>query len=80
VKWLLAIVTSLRQLAGELTTGIAMLTEAIAGLPAGHRGYRTIQALPGTGPVLAAVIVVEIGDLTRNDLLTAPAYPQRHRA
>ena len=57
-------VTSLRQLAGELTTGIAMLTEAIAGLPAGHRGYRTIQALPGTGPVLAAVIAAEIGDIS----------------
>lgn len=39
-------VTSLRQLAGELTTGITMLTEVTAGLPAGHRGYRTIQALP----------------------------------
>jgi hypothetical protein len=41
-----------------------MLTEVIAGLPAGHRGYRAIQALPGTGPVLAAVTVAEIGDLS----------------
>ncbi len=28
-------------------------------------GYRTIQAIPGVGPVLAAVFVAEIGDVTR---------------
>ena len=32
---------------------------------AGHHGYRVIQQLPGTGPVLAAIIVAEIGDVTR---------------
>jgi hypothetical protein len=41
-----------------------MLTEVTADLPAGHRGYCGIQALPGTGPVLAAVTVAEIGDLS----------------
>jgi hypothetical protein len=58
-------VTSLRQLAGELTTEITMVSEVIAGLLAGDRGYQIIQQLPGIGPVLAAVIVAEIGDATR---------------
>jgi transposase len=34
-------------------------------LLAGHGGYRAIQALPGIGPVLAAVIAAEIGDISR---------------
>src|SRR5438105_858179 len=58
-------VTSLRQLAGELTTEITMLSEVIADLLAGHRGYQVIQQLPGIGPALAAVITAEIGDVTR---------------
>ena len=33
----------------------------------GHRGYEAIQALRGVGPVLAAVFVAEIGDVTRFD-------------
>src|SRR5215471_13042336 len=58
-------VTSLRQLTGELSTEITMLSEVIADLLAGHRGYQVIQQLPGIGPVLAAVIVAEIGDVRR---------------
>ena len=58
-------VTSLRQLIGELTTEITMLSEVLADLLAGHRGYLVIQRLPGIGPVLAAVIIAEIGDVTR---------------
>ena len=58
-------VTSLRQLIGELNTEITMLNEVIADLLAGHHGYRVIQRLPGIGPVLAAVIIAEIGDVTR---------------
>jgi len=58
-------VTSLRHLAGELTTEITMLSEVIASLLAGDRGYQVIQQLPGIGPVLAAVIVAEIGDVSR---------------
>jgi transposase len=30
-----------------------------------HRGYQTIQQVPGIGPVLAAVFVAEIGDVHR---------------
>jgi transposase len=58
-------VTSLRQLTGELTTEITMLSEVIADLLAGHHGYLVIQQLPGIGPVLAAIIIAEIGDVTR---------------
>jgi transposase len=33
----------------------------------GHPGYQAVQALRGVGPVLAAVFVAEIGDVTRFD-------------
>ena len=58
-------VTSLRQIIGVLDAGITMLGEVIADLLAGHQGYQVIQQLPGIGPVLAAVIIAEIGEVTR---------------
>ena len=58
-------ITSLRQLTAELTAEITMLSEVIADLLAGDRGCQVIQQLPGIGPVLAAVITAEIGDVTR---------------
>jgi transposase len=58
-------VTSLRQLTGVLAAEITMLSEVIADLLAGDRGYQVIRQLPGIGPVLAAVIIAEIGDVTR---------------
>ena len=58
-------VASLRTLAGELTAEITLLEAAIADLLAHHDGYHAIRALPGIGPVLAAVLVAEIGDITR---------------
>jgi transposase len=58
-------VTSLRQLAGELTTEITMISEVIADLLAGDPGYQVIRQLPCIGPVLAAVIIAEIGDVRR---------------
>jgi transposase len=58
-------VTSLRQLTGELTIEITMLSQVIEDLLTHHRGYQVIQQLPGIGPVLAAVIIAEIGDVTR---------------
>jgi transposase len=56
---------SLRYLIGVLGAEIDAQSAAIAGLLAGHAGYRAIQQLPGIGPVLAAVIVAEIGEVTR---------------
>jgi len=58
-------VTSLRQLAGELSAEITLLEQVLGDLLAGHEGYAAIRQLPGIGPVLAAVIVAEIGDITR---------------
>jgi transposase len=76
-------VTSLRQLTGELSTEITMLTEVIADLLAADRGYQVIQHLPGIGPVLAAVIIAEIGDVTRfqnpGQLCSWAGLTTRHR-
>ena len=76
-------VTSLRHLAGELSAEIAMLSEVITDLLAGHRGYQVIQQLPGIGPVLAAVITAEIGDVTRfknaGQLCSWAGLTPRHR-
>jgi transposase len=76
-------VTSLRHLTGELTGEITMLSEVIADLLAGDRGYQVIQQLPGIGPVLAAVIIAEIGDVTRfqnaGQLCSWAGLTPRHR-
>ena len=76
-------VTSLRQLTGELTTEITMLSDVTGDLLAGDRGYQVIQQLPGIGPVLAAVIVAEIGDVTRfrnaGQLCSWAGLTPRHR-
>jgi transposase len=56
---------SLRQLISGLGNEITVLDTVIASLLEHHDGYHAIQALPGIGPVLAAVIVAEIGDITR---------------
>jgi transposase len=76
-------VTSLRQLTGELTTEITVLSQVIADLLARDRGYQVIQQLPGIGPVLAAVIVAEIGDATRfrcaGQLCSWAGLTPRHR-
>ncbi len=58
-------VASLRQLTGELGAEITLLDTVLGDLLAGHEGYAAIRALPGIGPVLAAVIVAEIGDIRR---------------
>jgi len=58
-------VASLRQLAGELSAEITLLEQVLGDLLAGHEGYAAIQQLPGIGPVLAAVIVAEVGDIRR---------------
>jgi transposase len=58
-------VASLRSLTGALSAEITVLEQVTGELLSGHDGYRAIQALPGIGPVLGAVIVAEIGDITR---------------
>jgi transposase len=48
-----------------------------------HPGYRVIQQIPGVGPVLAAVFVAEIGDVTRfpdpSHLASWAGLTPRHR-
>ena len=58
-------VASLRALAGVLDGEIARLGQQAEGMLAGDWGYAAIRELPGIGPVLGAVIVAEIGDITR---------------
>jgi transposase len=56
---------SLRQLVRTYDTEVGRLDRTIAKQLAGHHGYRAIQAIDGVGPVIAAVMVAEIGDVTR---------------
>lgn len=56
---------SLRDLIDVYNREITDLDRRIAKMLAGHQGYRAIQAIHGVGPLLAAVFVAEIGDVTR---------------
>jgi transposase len=47
--------------AGELTVVEADLAARLAG----HKGYTAIQAICGVGPIMAAIFVAEIGDVSR---------------
>jgi transposase len=58
-------VASLRKVCALLAAEITVLDTAIAGAVEHDRGYQAVRALPGIGPVLAAVIVAEIGDIRR---------------
>jgi hypothetical protein len=58
-------VNSLRRLLEPLDAEIALFGGMVAARLARHRGYRAIQAIDGLGPVLAAVLVAEIGDVGR---------------
>lgn len=44
---------------------IGELTGSIAHMYRDHAGYRAIQAIDGVGPVIAAILCAEIGDVTR---------------
>jgi transposase len=58
-------VSSLRELIMAYSTQVEMLDGEIADFLAGDKGYLAIQAIPGVGPVLGAVFVAEIGDVSR---------------
>jgi transposase len=47
--------------AGELVMVVAELAHRFAG----HAGYEAIQAIKGVGPIMAAIFVAEIGDVSR---------------
>ena len=56
---------SLRDLIVDYDREVIALDRRIAAQLVNHAGYRAIQALDGVGPVLGAVFVAEIGDVTR---------------
>jgi len=58
-------VESLRHLIEVHDREIAMIEGHVNRRLVGHPGYRAVQAIPGVGPVLGAVFVAEIGDVSR---------------
>jgi transposase len=76
--------TSLLELIDVYDGEVDKLGRVIAARLAGDRGYKAIQAIPGVGPVLAAVLTAEIGDVTRfprpDKLCCWAGLTPRHRA
>jgi transposase len=58
-------VDSLTTLIDAYDAQVAEFNVLIAAALTGHRGYRAIQSISGVGPVLAAIFVAEIDDVTR---------------
>jgi transposase len=58
-------VESLRDLIEVYDREVTMLERDIHRRLRGDRGYRAIQAINGIGPTMAAILVAEIGDVTR---------------
>jgi transposase len=56
---------SLLGLIDAFSEQIKVFEAKVADVLGEHRGYRAVQTIPGVGPVLAAVFVAEIGDITR---------------
>ena len=58
-------VESLRELIAVYDGHVVKLERDINAHLRRHRGYRAVQAINGVGPTIAAIIVAEIGDVTR---------------
>jgi transposase len=58
-------VRSLRDLIAAYDGEVFVLNKEIRAMLGSHRGYRAIQAIPGIGQIIAAVLVAEIGDICR---------------
>ena len=58
-------VESLHELIEVINRQVAACEEQVAPWLAGDLGYHGVQAIPGVGPVLAAIFVAEIGDVSR---------------
>lgn len=58
-------VESLRDLIEVYDREIAMADREVRKTLAGDSGYTAVQAIPGVGPVLGAIFVAEVGDVTR---------------
>jgi transposase len=76
-------IDSLLRLIGVFDTEIDTAAKITAGQLAGHAGFAAVQTLPGVGPILGAVFVVEIGDVTRfpgpGQLASWAGLTPRHR-
>ncbi len=58
-------VESLRELIESFDRQIVLVEHDLRRQLAEHAGYQAIQAIPGVGPTFAAILVAEIGDVTR---------------
>ena len=58
-------VNSVLGLIAAMDVEVELFAKLVAARLREHPGYRAIQVIPGVGPVLAAVFVAEIGDVTR---------------
>jgi transposase len=58
-------VDSQLRLISALDFEIELFAKLVADLLRTHPGYTAIRVIPGVGPILAAVFVAEIGDITR---------------
>jgi transposase len=58
-------VQSLRRLIDELEVEIELFTKLARHRLVADPGYVALQQLPGVGPILAAVFVAEVGDISR---------------
>jgi len=76
-------VLSLRRLIDAFTFEIDVLAKRTTGQLSRDPGYRAVQSIPGVGPILAAVFVAEIGDVTRftraEQLCSWAGMTPRHR-
>jgi transposase len=58
-------IASLRRLMDDVDFEITVFAGIIRGRMAQEPGYTAVQKIPGIGPTLGAVLVAEIGDITR---------------
>jgi transposase len=58
-------VNSALRLIGNLDFEVELFADLVAGRLRTHPGYLAMQVIPGVGPILAAVFVAEIGEVTR---------------
>lgn len=76
-------IASLRDLIGVIDAEVATFESHINAVLHDHRGYESIQTIPGVGPVLGAIFVAEIGDVDRFDhprkLCSWAGLTPRHR-
>jgi transposase len=76
-------VDSLLRLIDAFDFEIDTVARRVAADLARHPGYQAVQAIPGVGPVLAAVFVAEIGEVTRfpspRQLCSWAGMTPRHR-